>query len=162
MTPVIPPGMPQLVYPCNQRRAINSALDFEKQDESYAVISITTPGFPHPAFNTPHQLQLKFHDADQYRYPEHERAKMIAGLRLFDAEQAKMIWLFAYFAIEVGVQYILTHCDSGISRSPAVVAALHEKFYGREIAYYFRQYSPNRWVYRMMVNTYADVFPRGR
>jgi predicted protein tyrosine phosphatase len=44
---------------------------------------------------------------------------------------------------------VVVHCEQGMSRSPAVAAAL-ALAYGGDFRRFFRNYQPNRWVYSLL------------
>ena len=67
-------------------------------------------------------------------------------LVLFDAEHARAILEFVT-AHRPSIERILVHCDAGVSRSPAVAAALTRAL-GGDDADWFVRYRPNPRVYR--------------
>lgn len=108
-----------------------------------AIISISTPGHsPAKLYDVP-ALHLVFHDLDS---PYHK-------VPLFNEEQASQIWTFVSSLKDI--ELLIIHCDAGISRSPAVAAAIAFSR-GENPGNYFNRYLPNRWVYRVMLKVYAD------
>lgn len=89
-------------------------------------------------------LQLAFDDA------EPTTSKELAGtFNLMTTTQAESIWKFVdSHKNEVGA--VVIHCEAGVSRSPAVAAALCKALGGND-RQFFRRYQPNMHVYRLMV-----------
>jgi predicted protein tyrosine phosphatase len=54
------------------------------------------------------------------------------------------------------VDRIVLHCDAGLSRSPAVAAAISRAMLGDD-AEYFRRYRPNMRVYRLLLEAFWDA-----
>jgi predicted protein tyrosine phosphatase len=90
-------------------------------------------------------LRLSFIDAD-------ERAPPIFGGELFSRNQAIQIWSFVE-RHRGDVRRIVVHCDAGISRSPAVAAALARVLNGNGDEFFSGPYLPNRLVYRLLLET---------
>ena len=55
------------------------------------------------------------------------------------------------------VETVVLHCEAGMSRSPAVAAALCRAL-GRDDTLYWQEYQPNRHVYHLV----TEVFKCGR
>lgn len=70
---------------------------------------------------------------------------------LFKPEHAQKIYEFVAEMKEKGVELLLVHCEAGISRSPAIGCAIDQTFCGGEAKKYFTKYSPNRLVYKIMI-----------
>ncbi len=114
---------------------------------SYVVVSIHDPDM-RPArvlrqSGLRDLLHLAFHDAEpsaSLRLPE--------DIALMTAEQARQVWKFVRrWEGEVGT--VVVHCEQGMSRSPAVAAALC-RAYGGDERCFFSHYQPNLYVYRLM------------
>jgi predicted protein tyrosine phosphatase len=91
-------------------------------------------------------LRLSFLDADESSEP------MVGG-ELFSLDQARQIWTFVE-RHQGDAQRILVHCDMGISRSPAVAAALALVLNGSGDEFLLAdQYVPNSLVYRLLLET---------
>jgi len=56
------------------------------------------------------------------------------------------------------VELILVHCDAGLSRSPAIAAALTRIFLGKDDEYWFQEHFPNHLVYAELLR---EAFHRG-
>jgi len=115
---------------------------------SYIVVSI------HDTYSPPAKvkkqsglrglLQLAFDDAEPTRSTE------LAGtFTLMTCQQADEIWKFVeQHKDDAGA--VIVHCEAGVSRSPAVAAALCKGMGGND-RQFFRKYQPNMYVYRLML-----------
>ena len=90
-------------------------------------------------------LRLEFHDAepaDNFTFPEH--------IMLMTEDQARQAWSFVRkWENQVGA--VVVHCEQGMSRSPAMAAALC-KGMGGDDGPFWREYMPNEFVYRLMLD----------
>lgn len=130
------------------RVGIEKGLSVESQ---YVVISIHDPGKP-PA-RIPQQpglqdsLVLAFHDVEPlpiFGFPP--------GFHLMTPAQAGQIREF--FEKHNGtVETLVVHCEMGISRSPAVAAALC-RVSGEDDGHFWREYEPNRFVYKQVLQAF--------
>ena len=109
---------------------------------SYALISITDPDRP-PA-RVPNTigcralLRCAFHDASPI-------PGMAADVEAMRPEHARDIADFVrQHRPDVGA--FVVHCEAGMSRSPAVAAAIAE-YLGEDPGYFFKHYQPNDWVH---------------
>src|SRR5438105_1795552 len=115
---------------------------------AYVVISIRDP--VRRKARIPEQpgqrdvLYLAFDDAEPV-----EGLRPPGGVVLMTDEQARQVWAFVR-RWEGQVGAVVVHCEQGVSRSPAVAAALCRAYGGDENCF-FREYQPNRHVYRVMV-----------
>ena len=112
-------------------------------DSPWAAISIGFEPGDWPKLNKCQQvglLQLAFADI------EFPRGDYI----LFSEEHAKQIWDFVEKVWDK-CELLLVHCLAGVSRSPAVAAAIAKVQYGDDNAY-FHLYCPNSLVYRTLLN----------
>ena len=115
---------------------------------SYIVISI------HDTYSPPAKvkqqsglravLQLAFDDAEPTN-----SAALPKALTLMTREQAKSIWEFVEHHMDY-VGAVVVHCEAGVSRSPAVAAALCKSMGGNDRKFW-REYQPNVHVYRLML-----------
>jgi predicted protein tyrosine phosphatase len=118
--------------------------------EPFVLISISDPDKPKPR---PRRtalcrgvLSLRFHDAEPttpFRLP--------ADIRLMSRQQAKRVWDFIRLDLR-DVAVIAVHCEAGMSRSPAIAAAIGKVINGDGTAF-FREYQPNRYVYDLMISS---------
>ncbi|MEA2746105.1 MAG: hypothetical protein QOI41_248 [Myxococcales bacterium] len=94
-------------------------------------------------------LRLSFADAETAsdRYAERD---------LFSREHATKIWSFV-LQHRLDVERIVVHCDAGVSRSPAVGAALARVFNGSDAEFFAGRYRPNMRVYRMLLETNSTL-----
>ena len=114
---------------------------------SYVVISI------HDTYSPPAKvknqsglraiLQLAFDDAEPTNSTE------LAAMTLMSSDQAREIWRFV-LEHKDNVGAIVVHCEAGVSRSPAVAAALCTAMGGNDRKF-FRDYQPNLYVYKMVL-----------
>jgi predicted protein tyrosine phosphatase len=116
----------------------------------YVVISIADPGKRRPRIRKPcgfrDVLFLQFHDAmpDDGVEPTEE-------IVLMTTDHAAAIWEFVNrYRDTVGT--IVVHCEQGMSRSPAVAAAISTVL-GEPEKRFFREYAPNQYVYELMIAT---------
>jgi predicted protein tyrosine phosphatase len=117
---------------------------------SHAVISITS----HPddvAHLRPNDacrglLRLSFVDAEA---PSDQHAEA----SLFSSEQANQVWSFVS-KHQPDVERVIVHCDAGVSRSPAVAAAISKALTGDDSEFFAGRYRPNMRVYRLMLEAY--------
>lgn len=121
---------------------------------AYIIIGIRSPG------------------ADRVSYPANERCAGILELAFDDIDQAGAVLLrpdapevlfddaladqiIDFWLAHRDVAEIHVHCDAGSCRSPAVAAAL-QKLAGDDDSVWFATKSPNRKVYRTLLNRAMD------
>lgn len=116
--------------------------------DRYIVISIYDPEKPKPSI--PQRagmravLYIPFHDAEPT-----SQLDLPAEIQLMTIDDAQQIWEFVQkHRDHVGT--IVCHCEQGMSRSPAVAAAL-SKLLGEDGDRFFLEHQPNEYVYRMML-----------
>lgn len=109
----------------------------------YVVISIHDPDKPRPQIpkrvGLIDVLYLAFHDAEPT-----SQIELPAHIQLMTPEHAREIWSFVQ-QYQDHVDAIVCHCEQGMSRSPAVAAALAE-LRGEDSWRFFREYQPNEYV----------------
>lgn len=131
------------------RQAIEA---IEPHEVSHVIVSITTPGDPGNTRlplnkHTQALLTLEFYDVDRIvnGYNDHlERRKV------FNKEHASLIRKFATWNQQV--ERFIVHCDAGMSRSPAVAAAVSKMLYGDDMRFFKRYTGLNRRVYHMILD----------
>ncbi len=74
---------------------------------------------------------------------------LIPGYKRMTEEQAEQILKFAD-EIWDKAECLLIHCEAGISRSPAIAAALSRIKVGHDGGYFITHH-PNRWVYSTLL-----------
>jgi len=120
----------------------------------YVIVSITDPEKPQAQIRERvglrEVLHVQFHDA----VPGEVLRPHIV---LMTREHAEKIWQFvAQHQDQVGT--IVVHCEQGMSRSPAVAAALAERLEGNNDRF-FLEYQPNEYIYGLMLSVAADGGP---
>lgn len=131
-------------------RSKGHAAMFES-DVPFAAISVSTNPGEWPVISETNRvglLQLHFADRD-ISNPSQEK---IEELDLFRPEYAKQILDFVSANWDK-VEAFLIHCEAGISRSPAIAAAI-TKIAGGDDKYYFNHYSPNKYVYKTILESH--------
>lgn len=117
----------------------------------YVVISIHDPDKPRPKI--PNRLglvdilYLAFHDAEPTDDPS-----LPANIQLMTADHARQIWDFVQRHIE-DIDVVVCHCEQGMSRSPAVAAALAE-FLGQSSERFYLEFQPNEYVYQLILRRF--------
>lgn len=119
-----------------------------KAKYSHILISIRPPDAQKPCLPKDtgrlDTLYLKFHDVD--------KSTIRDDIVLFDRKMARKILTFVEIYKD-SIDAVIVHCEAGISRSAGVAAAL-SYIYNHNDYKYFRQYIPNRLVYRLILNEY--------
>ncbi len=124
---------------------------------SYVVISIRDPD--KKKARIPKQaglrdvLYLAFHDAEPSR-----DMKLPDDIVVMTPKQAEQVVQFAH-KHDAKVGAVVVHCEQGMSRSPAVAAALC-KLYGGDEKCFFRDYQPNAYVYRLVLSAQPQSTPQ--
>ncbi|MCH7604964.1 hypothetical protein IID24_03180 [Patescibacteria group bacterium] len=118
--------------------------------EDYVLISISCPGDKANVFTKPPCKGVLFLQFDDIDAPAH----ILKDLKctLFCEDDAKKILDF-YQKYKDLVGHLIVHCDAGISRSPAVAAALDKIETGWDQDW-FKKYLPNRRVYSLILTEY--------
>jgi len=117
--------------------------EFFRSDRPWAAISITS-GHEHPVLSETNRvglLRLVFDDITQPETPRSFTPALAAEILDFVAN----VW--------DKVEVLLIHCDVGLSRSPAVAAALSRIYYGDDGPWLEFDF-PNRLVYEVLVATH--------
>lgn len=120
-------------------------------DSSYVVISIHDPNTRPPHVRKQAGLRdtlvLTFDDAEEL-----PSTALPDEIVLMSEQQAEQVREFvARYRGKVGT--VVVHCEAGMSRSPAIAAALCRVF-ERTDELYWREYHPNRHVYRMILQAF--------
>jgi len=86
-------------------------------------------------------LDLEFDDVDW--------AKPSCAYIIFTKEMARQI-VFFFNKYKDKVDLVICQCEAGISRSSAIAAGL-SKIIGQDDSIYFKEFIPNRFVYRTIL-----------
>jgi predicted protein tyrosine phosphatase len=120
----------------------------------YIVISISDPRRRRPRIRKSagfrDALFLKFHDA----VPDNTELLPSPAIVLMTEKQAKRIWKFV-LSHQHDVDTVVVQCEQGMSRSPAIAAALC-KTLGANSSCFFREYQPNEHVFRLVCSCRPD------
>lgn len=111
-------------------------------DKPWAAISVATYSEDWPNLSEENRvglLQLAFHDIDEAIY----------GYGLISEDQAFQVLEFVDQVWDK-IETLLIHCEAGISRSPAIAAAISRIKIGHDGGY-FNTHIPNRYVYRALL-----------
>ncbi len=73
---------------------------------------------------------------------------------VFVPEHARAIWHFVE-EHRAEIERVVVHCDAGLSRSPAVAAAISRCMDGDD-AEFFARYRPNMRVYRTLLEVWEE------
>lgn len=112
-------------------------------DKPWAAISISSPGGEHPELSEENRLKLlrmTFFDFDTPRQIHEEFMEFF-----FNKGHAEQILDFVD-EVQDKIDLLLVHCEAGVSRSPAVGAAISRLKWGKDQVF-FDKYTPNRLVY---------------
>ncbi len=113
----------------------------------YVVISIANVAVPHTTLReSPHRLGVLRLAFDDVKGMRNERG----GLQPMTPAQAREVREFVEGRLGA-VELIVVHCEAGVSRSPAVAAALWRWLEGTR-GPFFETFRPNPHVYRTMVD----------
>lgn len=132
------------------RRAIESVTPHEVP---HVIISITSSSDDLARFPEGDQcqgiLRLSFVDAEapSDRYAESE---------LFSDQHALRIWQFVLMH-RADIERVVVHCDAGVSRSPAVAAAIAKVLTGDDAEFFGGRYRPNLRVYRTLLESNSTL-----
>ena len=122
-------------------------------ESAYVVISIRDPGKPRAKIKKQPGLRdalyLAFNDGEPSPLPQ-----LPPEMKHFTPAQADEICDFVHrHKADVGA--IVVHCEQGMSRSPAVAAALSDAL-GLDAKRFWQLHTPNEYVY----HTVSDAFER--
>lgn len=104
-----------------------------------AIISVTDPDEPTVCDDHANILRLQFHDLDKI-WPQ------LTTVTYFDESAAEQIVDFV--ENNKTVDHLIVHCEAGISRSPAIAAAIceHLNIYHS----FFKTHTPNTMVFTIL------------
>lgn len=98
-------------------------------------------------------LELAFHDAEPM-----EALRLPHNIRLISKEDAEKIWTFVLDLPET-VKTTVVHCEQGMSRSPAVAAAICQGM-GDDPSSFFQTYQPNGYVFNAVIEARKEITGR--
>ena len=118
--------------------------EFFRSDRPWAAIQISHSD-DHPTLSEKNRvglLRLVFEDIEEAGKPESFTPALATEILDF----VEKMW--------DKVDVFLIHCEVGLSRSPAVAAALCRIYYGHD-GRWFDSIFPNRLVYQLLIETHA-------
>ncbi len=137
---------------CIEVKTLSQARDY-RGDVPWAAISITTDIGTNPVLSKENRvglLQMAFEDIE---FPRPTTPPEL----IFDKAKAQQILDFVA-EMWPQVECFMVHCQAGMSRSPAVAAAIEHIYHGNgSDNYWFERKTPNMAVYRTILNTHYDV-----
>jgi len=114
----------------------------------HVVISIADPGSPQPIIRPSGLcrgiLRLRFHDAEPT-----EGFLSPPEIKQMTHQQAQAIWQFVKKHLS-DIKLVVVHCEAGMSRSPAIAAAIC-KGLGGDDSRFFDEFQPNMLVYGLLL-----------
>jgi len=136
----------------------------EPHNVPHIIVSITTPTDEIARIKTNEHtlglLRLSFYDIDRVVPVDSdlvEEVRAISGItqfvddHLFESFHAHAI--LDLVEAHPTAELFIVHCDAGMSRSPAVAAAISNILHGTDEVF-FRRYYPNRRVYRAILEAH--------
>jgi predicted protein tyrosine phosphatase len=118
-------------------------------NEPYIVVSVTNPKLPDaelaPSPLRRDVLRLQFHDMGDYGQPLRDNV-------LMTERDAEAILAFVAWHMD-DVSMIVCQCEAGMSRSVGIAAALSQILQGED-RFFFANFAPNRWIYRMLIEAH--------
>ena len=128
--------------------------------EPHVIISISNPGSRKPRIRETGLckgvLRLRFDDAEPV-----EGFNLPGEVQIMTPKHAKAIWQFILPRV-ANISMVIVHCEQGMSRSPAVAAAICLGLGGlsENSTRFFEEFQPNQYVYRLVLAE-APAGPRG-
>jgi predicted protein tyrosine phosphatase len=122
--------------------------------EPHVIISISDPESRKPRIRETGLckgvLRLRFHDAEPVE--NFDLPDLPGEVRLMTPGQAQAIWQFILPRV-TDISMVLVHCELGMSRSPAVAAAICLGLggLGEDSTRFFEDFQPNQFVYRLVL-----------
>lgn len=129
----------------------------------HVIVSITTPGDPKGADlpvckHTLGVLRLQFHDTNDEmldaRVLAMEDPATVEHYVACCVNRSHARQILDLVAAHPTAEHFIVHCDAGMSRSPAIAAAISKIVLGDD-ANFFKWYHPNTRVYRMILEEHA-------
>lgn len=145
-----------------QVRPRKAAIEFFSKTP-WAAISVSTDPAKFPVLREENRvglLQLSFWDICNPKFAGEFQTENIAeGMRdkVFTRQQADEILSFVSEMLSQ-IDTLLVHCEMGLSRSPAIAAAVANVLWGPGMdKIYFNRYTPNSFVYKMILESHYGV-----
>lgn len=131
-------------------RSRSAAQYFSPENDVWAAISVATYDGDWPKLSACKRLGLL-----QIFFPDISfkiKDNSMKYNKLFDEEMAQRIFDFVD-GIKDKIDTMLIHCEAGVSRSPAIAAAIDRIYFGEKNVKekYFMKYRPNILVYQTMI-----------
>lgn len=124
-------------------------------DVPWAAISIVSLVGDNPILNHENRVGLLNMAFEDIEFPRPTTPPEL----IFDTAKAQQILDFVA-EMWPQVECFLVHCHAGMSRSPAVAAAIEHIYHGNGADnHWFRAKTPNMMVYRNILNTHYAVSP---
>ena len=116
--------------------------------EPHVIISISDPESRKPRIRETGLckgvLRLRFHDAEPV-----EGFNLPGKIEIMTPRHAKAVWQFILPRV-ADISMVIVHCEQGMSRSPAVGAAICLGL-GEDSTRFFVECQPNQYVYRLVL-----------
>lgn len=130
-------------------RTLSMAREYEC-DLPWAAISIVTDVGENPILHSENRVGLLNMSFEDIEFPRPTTPPEL----IFDTAKAKQILDFVA-EMWPKVECFLIHCHAGMSRSPAVAAAIEHIYHGNgSDNYWFKTKTPNMSVYRTILDTH--------
>lgn len=127
-----------------------------KCDKPWAAISVSTASGDFPELSSDNRLgllRLQFWDISN----PSQRQLEAEDPKLFSRDQAKQVIDFVNQHWD-SIDTLLVHCEAGLSRSPAIAAAIISIKYGEGAdEEWFYKFNPNYHVYQSIINEHYGV-----
>lgn len=133
------------------QREVEAGLELNRPHVIVSMLDSESRGLS--LLEDPHRLDLlhlRFHDTKQ----RFDAEDLPAHLQPLTLDQARTVCEFVRRHVE-RVEVIVVHCHHGMSRSPAVAAALAEGLGGDNRVWFERKF-PNRTVYELVLRAWRE------
>ena len=143
---------------------VNKTINTFEDKLNINVISITDPGSEYCSIDLSdhHVLRIGFHDVEE-NYPSKYVTKfsMKHALEIRGFINRRLLSPMLIVRKSRYVPVIIVHCEAGVSRSPAIAAALSILYQPRNsYEFFFHNYYPNRHVFKTMCAALQVELPK--